>query len=101
MAASLAYNGGFASIQEALASRNIRRLSDWYLQNLREESAVTTSQMSALLQDGLRSIMFSRFAGIPSTWERFAQRATSNKEIETWVELGRLGTLTAVGEGVQ
>ncbi len=61
--------------------------------------AVTTAQMSVLLQDGLRAILFNSFAGLATTWEEFVPREPSDKEMETWLELGRLGTLQIVGEG--
>src|SRR3972149_6206933 len=103
MATAPAYNGGFGL--QLLEGRGRARLSDWYEQSMAQqvghfqEDALTTSQMSVLLQDGLRSIMFSSFSAEPSTWEQVAARETSNKELETWVELGRLGTLRTVGEG--
>ena len=86
------YNGGFANLQEVLDGRSKARLSDLL-------ETLTTSQMAVLLQDGLRAIMFNSFAGVPTTWEQFCRRETSDKEQETWVELGRLGTLGKVGEG--
>jgi len=105
MATAPAYNGGFG--RQLLEGRGRVRLSDWYEQYLEAqaqpgrifEETLTTSQMSVLLQDGLRAIMFGSFAGEPTTWEQVAARETSNKEVETWVELGRLGTLRTVGEG--
>ena len=103
MATAPAYNGGFGL--QLLEGRGRARLSDWYEQSMAQqvghfqEDALTTSQMSVLLQDGLRSIVFSSFSAEPSTWEQVAARETSNKELETWVELGRLGTLRTVGEG--
>ena len=63
------------------------------------KEAVTTAEMSVLLQDGLRAIMFNEFAGYPTTWEQFVRRESSNKEQETWIEAGRLGTLQRLGEG--
>lgn len=98
--AQRSYNGGFAPMmREALEGRLGRslRLSDLYEMALREE-VVTTSQFAYLLQDGLRAIMFNSFGSKPSSWERFASRESSNKEVETWVELGQLGTMQTVGE---
>ncbi len=80
--------------QMAEALQGSRR---WRLSDLRE--AVTTSEMSVLLQDGLRTILFNSFAGAPTTWEEFVPRMPSDKELETWLELGRMGTLAKVGEG--
>src|SRR3990167_789537 len=90
MATAPAYNGGVGL--PLLEGRGRARLSDWYEQSMAQqvghfqEDALTTSQMSVLLQDGLRSIMFSSFSAEPSTCEQVAARETSNKELETWVE---------------
>lgn len=99
MVTARAFNGGFAPqmIREALSGRSRLRLSDLYEMALRED-VLTTAQMSVLMQDGLRAIMFDSFAGQPSSWEQFTARETSNKEVETWLELGRIGTLSTVGE---
>lgn len=78
-------------VREALMGGRKVRLSD-----LKE--ALTSSEMSVLLQDGLRTILFNSFAGTPTTWQEFIPTESSDKELETWMELGRLGTLNRVGE---
>ncbi len=80
-----------ANIMEVLEGRSRHRLSDLYESVLRED--VSTGEFAALLQDGLKTIMFSEFAGYPTTWEQFTNRTTSNKQQEIYVQLGRIGTM--------
>lgn len=63
------------------------------------EEAGTTADFPELLKSGLRALMFSEFAGIPTEWDSLVQVVPSNMRFETWIKNQGIGTLPKVGEG--
>lgn len=57
------------------------------------------SVFPALLRDGLRAILFDSYAGVPQTWNQWAQTIQSDKLAEDWLEEAAVGLLPKVGEG--
>jgi hypothetical protein len=72
---------------------NGRRMS------LREVAENNLSIFPTLLRSGLRAIMFDSYAGVPQTWQLWAQTIQSDKLYEDWLEESAIGLLPPVGEG--
>lgn len=62
------------------------------------EAATTVSEFPQLIRDGLRTILFSSYAGAVNTHERWVKMERSNKPEETWIEGSTLGLLPIVPE---
>ena len=67
--------------------------------SLREVAENNLSVFPTLLRDGLRAIMFDSYAGVPQTWQLWAQTFQSDKLQEDWLEESAIGLLPKVGEG--
>src|SRR3990167_3200966 len=63
------------------------------------QEASVTSDFPTLLRDGIRSIAFDRYMGIPTTWQQICDVMPSDKAQEDWVEENALGELPVVHEG--
>lgn len=66
---------------------------------LREVAENNLSIFPQLLRDGLRAILFDSYAGVPQTWNLWAQTVQSDKLQEDWLEDSGIGLLPKVGEG--
>ena len=60
--------------------------------------ASVTSEFPSLLRDGIRSIAFDRYMGIPTTWQEICDVMPSDKQQEDWIEENALGELPVVPE---
>ncbi len=63
------------------------------------EAAMNTADFPVLLQSGLRAILFDSFNEAPTTWQDFCMSMTSDKDVETWLQAGKIGTLPHVPQG--
>lgn len=62
------------------------------------EEASTTNEFPMLLRDGIRSIAFDAYAGIPVTWPEWVLVMSSDKQSEDWAEENAIGELPVVPE---
>jgi len=61
--------------------------------------AATTDEFPVLLRDGIRAIAYDRYMAQPTTWQRIADFAQSDKQSEDWVEENQIGEMPVVPEG--
>jgi len=72
--------------------------TDGYGHKVTLQEASVTSDFPTLLRDGIRSIAFDRYMGIPTTWQQICDVMPSDKAQEDWVEENALGELPIVHE---
>lgn len=63
------------------------------------QEASTTAEFPVILRDGIRSIVYSSYAGQPTTWQQWVTQMSSDKPAEDWVEESQIGELPVVAEG--
>jgi hypothetical protein len=91
-------NQRIRDLQEVKAAPNLRPLVVGGRRMTLREAAMNTTDFPVLLQSGLRAILFDSFNEQPTTWQEFCATMSSDKDIETWLQSGRVGTLPQVPE---
>lgn len=62
------------------------------------QEASTTNEFPMLLRDGIKSIAFDSYAGVPVTWPEWVMVQQSDKQSEDWAEENAIGELPVVPE---
>ena len=65
---------------------------------LKLSEAIHTTEFPYLLRAGFKTILFNAFANFQTTYQEVALNAPSDKEVEMWLELSRLGRPGRVDE---